>query len=183
MDDCHGIYIHQALHVQCVVVSSYFCTLGHTSQLHIKTNYHDYNSRTCVLGLLDWTIHTDIDECEFPDMNECHEAAICTNTEGSYNCSCKEGYDGDGYNCTGIRSTTYTYMCTDSQSECYFQYFYVYLKSHLRRYLYSMFLDRDECMMENDCHTHADCINTEGSYDCTCRSGFTGNGTDCNGMT
>ena len=27
--------------------------------------------------------------------------AFCNNIEGSYNCSCKEGYYGDGRNCTG----------------------------------------------------------------------------------
>ena len=26
---------------------------------------------------------------------------MCINTEGSYNCSCKPGYSGDGHVCTG----------------------------------------------------------------------------------
>ena len=28
--------------------------------------------------------------------------AICTNTIGSRNCSCKTGYSGDGFNCDGM---------------------------------------------------------------------------------
>ena len=28
-------------------------------------------------------------------------AAVCHNINGSYNCTCKPGYLGDGWNCTG----------------------------------------------------------------------------------
>ena len=44
--------------------------------------------------------NSDIDECESDDLNNCHENAQCTNTEGSFNCSCNPGYIGDGVNCT-----------------------------------------------------------------------------------
>ena len=43
--------------------------------------------------------HSDIDECS--SENECHLDATCTNTKGSYNCTCKDGFEGDGKNCTG----------------------------------------------------------------------------------
>ncbi|XP_009601376.1 wall-associated receptor kinase 2-like [Nicotiana tabacum] len=36
----------------------------------------------------------DIDECADPNANSCEK--ICVNTPGSYNCSCPEGYTGDG---------------------------------------------------------------------------------------
>ncbi|XP_067048633.1 uncharacterized protein [Acropora muricata] len=39
----------------------------------------------------------DIDEC-YPG-NECSVNALCHNLHGSYNCTCKEGYYGDGKNC------------------------------------------------------------------------------------
>jgi hypothetical protein len=43
--------------------------------------------------------------------------------------------------------------------------------------------DVDECASPdaNDCHPDASCNNTVGSFDCTCLSGFEGNGTLCNG--
>ena len=41
---------------------------------------------------------SDIDECS---LNKCHQNATCTNTKGSYNCTCKDGFVGDGKNCTG----------------------------------------------------------------------------------
>ena len=43
--------------------------------------------------------------------------------------------------------------------------------------------DIDECelMGRSDCHADAECRDTVGSYDCTCKSGYTGNGTYCAG--
>ena len=45
------------------------------------------------------TLHADINECENGDDN-CNENANCTNTEGSFTCSCNPGYSGDGVICT-----------------------------------------------------------------------------------
>ncbi len=41
----------------------------------------------------------DVDEC---DRLPCSEVAECTNTFGSFNCSCLHGYEGDGFHCEGI---------------------------------------------------------------------------------
>ena len=43
----------------------------------------------------------DIDECA-PETNPCDVNANCSNSEGSYSCRCREGFDGDGKNCKGI---------------------------------------------------------------------------------
>ena len=46
--------------------------------------------------------------------------------------------------------------------------------------------DIDECDEQTDgCADEmvAECINTVGSYDCSCRMGFTGNGRTCTGKT
>ena len=46
--------------------------------------------------------------------------------------------------------------------------------------------DIDECEEQTDgCADEmvAECINTVGSYDCSCRMGFTGNGMTCTGKT
>ncbi|XP_060517960.1 multiple epidermal growth factor-like domains protein 8 isoform X2 [Cylas formicarius] len=37
----------------------------------------------------------DVDECGL-GLHDCHTHAICTNTDGSFNCHCKKGYIGDG---------------------------------------------------------------------------------------
>ena len=44
---------------------------------------------------------SDIDECS-ADSSPCDENADCTNSEGSYSCTCKQGFDGDGTICEGI---------------------------------------------------------------------------------
>ena len=45
----------------------------------------------------------DIDECT-NETDSCDDNAMCTNTMGSYSCSCLFGYSGDGEMCIG-RST------------------------------------------------------------------------------
>ena len=44
-----------------------------------------------------------------------------------------------------------------------------------------LFLDIDECL-GNPCDRNAICSNTAGSFSCTCKNGYSGNGTACNGM-
>ena len=41
----------------------------------------------------------DIDECR-TEMNDCHVRATCSNTFGSFECTCDAGFEGNGVNCT-----------------------------------------------------------------------------------
>ena len=43
----------------------------------------------------------DINECSNADDNNCHESALCTNTNGSFTCQCQNGYIGNGTTCNG----------------------------------------------------------------------------------
>ena len=54
---------------------------------------------------LNLDLHTgaadDVDECALGIAN-CSVDADCTNTVGSFLCSCRQGYTGNGFSCTGI---------------------------------------------------------------------------------
>lgn len=43
----------------------------------------------------------DINECLNSTLNGCHVEATCNNTIGSFVCTCKTGYLGDGKDCAG----------------------------------------------------------------------------------
>ena len=47
---------------------------------------------------------------------------------------------------------------------------------------YTCFVDVNECITgDHNCDANADCNNTEGSFECTCKPGYSGNGVDCTG--
>ena len=47
---------------------------------------------------------------------------------------------------------------------------------------YKFHLDVNECLSNSTCDANATCNNTEGSYTCTCDSGYSGDGISCDGM-
>ena len=50
--------------------------------------------------LRDLFFRTDVNECE---TALCDPNADCINTFGSYNCLCRQGFEGNGFNCTGMK--------------------------------------------------------------------------------
>ena len=47
------------------------------------------------------TFLSDINKCT-TNVHICDANAFCSNSEGSYNCTCSPGYTGNGTSCTGI---------------------------------------------------------------------------------
>ena len=43
----------------------------------------------------------DINECEL-ERDNCHIYATCSDIVGSFECTCNNGFEGDGVNCTGM---------------------------------------------------------------------------------
>ncbi|XP_067047341.1 uncharacterized protein [Acropora muricata] len=62
--------------------------------------YGEHNYKCLCKGFKGKNCENDIDECS--SANECHQNATCNNTKGSYNCTCKDGFEGDGKNCTEL---------------------------------------------------------------------------------
>ena len=55
-----------------------------------------------------WRILADVNECT--DLSTCHHNATCTNTIGSFECSCNSGFSGDGtIDCDGKFFPSYNY--------------------------------------------------------------------------
>ena len=46
----------------------------------------------------------DIEECA-TEKDNCHADANCTNTKGSFFCTCHTGFSGDGVMCIGMQLT------------------------------------------------------------------------------
>jgi len=57
------------------------------------------------------SIRIDIDEC-LTNNGECDVHAICSNTIGSYNCTCNPGYSGNGFECYPCYKNEYSFNDT-----------------------------------------------------------------------
>ncbi|ELU18001.1 hypothetical protein CAPTEDRAFT_131237, partial [Capitella teleta] len=104
----------------------------------------------------------------------------CVNTEGSYTCKCRYGYELDPITkqkcidideCKGIRGTHYHQDChkcinTIGSYTCECDEYYELDPNEPKC------IDINECednTHHEDCHS---CVNTEGSYTCKCRYGY-----------
>ena len=66
--------------------------------IYVITNSIVISVRSNIIPIFMQTL--DIDECVTD--SPCSINAECMNTEGSFVCECNTGFDGDGYNCTGM---------------------------------------------------------------------------------
>ena len=59
------------------------------------------NQLNCLFEGFFEILNLDIDECA-NNTDNCDMNAYCTNTVGSYNCTCYAGYIGNGTTCIGV---------------------------------------------------------------------------------
>ena len=146
----------------------------------------------CESVTMSFYTHSDIDECS---MDVCHVNATCSNTAGSYECTCLSGFSGDGLTCTGSCSNNKVYHsvckyllafplhssqtlhCIDLMGYCSTS------RKACNPYLTLPSADINECEVGTDsCDENAECNNTDGSYTCSCNTGYSGDGQSCMGM-
>jgi hypothetical protein len=168
------------------------CFLGSdelTDKLKCTNDCHKEDGSSCQNGAcLDGQCHCNDGyggcNCEVPDENECKYRpcdvfAHCTNTLGSFSCTCYPGYRGDGFNCEDIDE------CQDPAiaGRCVENAWCCNLPAHFLCKCNAGFegdgevqcLDIDECTQPNACGQNALCLNTPGNYTCSCPEGFIGN--------
>lgn len=66
------------------------------------------------LECLFFPVLSDVDECDL-GKDLCNGNAFCTNNIGLYECSCMEGYKGDGYDCRGTCKFSFIFVFSLSQ--------------------------------------------------------------------
>ena len=174
-----------------------------------ENTYMSFNC-TCQDGYFGDGIEcTDSDECEDAvtavvtagvtdpvwGMHECDVNAACVSLIGSYNCTCDDGFEGDGFNCTDVDE------CSDETHACHVD---AACNNTIGAYECmcdeGLFgdgfncTDSDECgdiaittfggvtdpgHATHSCHADAFCINTYAEYNCTCSDGYVGDGFNC----
>ncbi|XP_020608974.1 uromodulin-like [Orbicella faveolata] len=103
------------------------CSVG-THNCHVDANCTNTKGSfycTCYTGYSgDGVTCEDINECHVNSLSQehvdkyshnCHVDANCTNTKGSFYCTCHTGYSGDGVTCIGtnyVFTITYKVMIT-----------------------------------------------------------------------
>ncbi|XP_058584217.1 adhesion G protein-coupled receptor E1 isoform X3 [Neofelis nebulosa] len=141
----------------------------------------------------------DVDECA-RNSTLCGLSSVCTNTLGEYHCSCLPGFFSpiewtpekpEDFRCADIDECSQSPQPCGANSVC---------KNLQGRYKCSCLpgfssptgndwtpgkpghfscTDIDECLSDGVCPEHAECINSLGSYNCSCQVGFISHNSIC----
>ncbi|XP_063971397.1 fibrillin-2-like isoform X3 [Lytechinus pictus] len=115
----------------------------------------------------------DVDECM--DDTELCSNGTCTNTIGSFFCTCNEGYmeDDAGTACLDINECDDSSLCTNGECENNNGSFSCICNEGFEiNDSGDQCQDINECNGDNECTGTGICMNTEGSYTCTCIPGY-----------
>uniref|UniRef100_A0A8I5YMJ1 EGF-like module receptor 1 n=1 Tax=Pongo abelii TaxID=9601 RepID=A0A8I5YMJ1_PONAB len=91
----------------------------------------------------------DIDECS-QSPQPCGPNSSCKNLSGRYKCSCLDGFSSPTGN-NWVPGKPGNFSCTDI----------------------------NECLTSTVCPEHSDCVNSMGSYNCSCQVGFISRNSTC----
>eukprot|EP00117_Sycon_ciliatum_P046562 scpid69417/ scgid3660/ Fibrillin-1; MP340 len=125
-----------------------------------------------------------IDECS-TGTHDCHSLAVCTDTFGSFTCSCIAGFSLEGKKCNEIdecRSGTHDCHALATCTNTVGSFTCVCNKGYSGTG--QLCKDADECSLgTHDCPATAICSNVVGSFTCACDLGLHENGNTCNEAT
>ncbi|NXD85850.1 FBN2 protein, partial [Halcyon senegalensis] len=116
---------------------------------------------------------SDVDECEIGAHN-CDMHALCVNVPGSFKCSCREGWVGNGIKCIDLDE------CSNGTHQCSVNAQCVNTPGSYRCACAEGFTgdgfmcsDVDECAENVNLCENGQCLNVPGAYRCECEMGFT----------
>ncbi|CAI9169930.1 unnamed protein product [Rangifer tarandus platyrhynchus] len=122
---------------------------------------------------------TDINECL--SRGVCPEHSECTNSLGSYRCSCKVGFTSKNSSCEDVDECANSRSCPE-HSTCHNSlgsYSCVCNPGYQSRSGRKIFQepgemceDVDECVNPRSCPEHSTCHNSLGNYSCVCNTGY-----------
>ncbi|XP_063788812.1 uromodulin-like [Pseudophryne corroboree] len=116
------------------------------------------------------------------DCSECHPNATCEELFGNKECSCNDGFIGNGFTCADIDECAYSWSnnCSHTCTNTFGSYI-CNCASGYKKNVADFCIDIDECSDHtlNACHSLAICTNTIGSFSCSCPYGYYGNGFHC----
>ncbi|XP_022806396.1 adhesion G protein-coupled receptor E1-like [Stylophora pistillata] len=115
----------------------------------------------------------DVDECS-RNLDACHAKATCSNTIGSYRCTCMQGLRGDGrLNCQKMQPCSVDKLCMENEVCKDFG------GLHLCDCKQGYHIKDKSCVETNECNedksicgSNSVCTNTRRSYYCSCEVGF-----------
>ena len=100
-----------------------YCLIRHKSWCHVKFCHPCVYSNVTIAF---FSLLLDINECS-TNVQNCDANAFCSNCEGSYNCTCRPGYNGNGRSCTGKSYYYYYYDDDDDDDDDYILYIIIYI--------------------------------------------------------
>lgn len=113
-------------------------------------------------------------------MDECLEPSYCEhgrceNFLGGFNCSCDSGYirSDDKKTCIGEWNFRLAYKIV--QEQCFWLFVLVSCHLHwkvMTNVYISLLADKDECTQISGLCGNGTCVNTAGSFRCSCHNGF-----------
>lgn len=88
------------------------------SLLDILISFRELNNTQFVVFKFVFCFFLDLNECSDPSLNNCHLAAQCENTRGSFECTCSKGWTGNGVKCTNVDECSMGLHGCHQRAEC-----------------------------------------------------------------
>ncbi|XP_075140921.1 uromodulin-like [Leptodactylus fuscus] len=115
------------------------------------------------------------------DCSRCHSNAVCEEYLDMKECSCNEGFIGDGFSCSDVDECAYTWsnVCPDICVNTLGSYVCQCPKGYTKN-TQNKCVDIDEC---SDafyyCQSLSNCSNNKEDSSCSCKANFTGDKSHC----